>query len=92
MNLDRADEDHDRVLIVVAGLLTAVSAPQPTAQQRLSIIDVHPHAHAADHQGPPPSDEALRAGTLEVMGDIFYDNAARFRRLSDAEIARHRAM
>lgn len=35
-------------------LLMLASAAPLIAQQRLPIIDMHLHAHAADHQGPPP--------------------------------------
>ncbi len=39
---------------VPAVLLVLVYGPQLFAQERPPIIDVHLHAHAADHQGPPP--------------------------------------
>lgn len=40
--------------IMTAGLIVSLPAHALTAQERPPIIDMHLHAHAADHQGPPP--------------------------------------
>lgn len=39
---------------IISSVLLTVLAVPVSAQQRLPIIDVHLHALAADHQGPPP--------------------------------------
>jgi hypothetical protein len=39
---------------IAACLVTLLWASQVLAQERLPIIDMHLHAHAADHQGTPP--------------------------------------
>jgi hypothetical protein len=65
-------------------LATPVLTLPGFAKEPLPVIDMHTHAYTADVQGPPPRDQQKR--------DILYNNAARFLRLSDAEIARHHGM
>ena len=38
----------------VAACLLVLAVPRLSAQQQPPILDMHLHAHAADHQGPPP--------------------------------------
>jgi hypothetical protein len=45
---------HDTRLTLVVWMAFAVAYPRAAAQERPPIIDVHLHALAADHQGPPP--------------------------------------
>lgn len=39
---------------MLASFIVVLSPVPAVAQERLPIIDMHLHAHAADHQGPPP--------------------------------------
>ncbi len=55
-----------RLLVLAFGLFLAL--PQLSAQERLPIIDMHLHAHAADEQGPPPLAICTPINPLSCMG------------------------
>jgi hypothetical protein len=65
------------------------------AQDRQPIIDMHLHAYPVGHFWPETIEtgiESIKTAeflTGEQKRDILYNNAARFLRLSEDEIARH---
>jgi hypothetical protein len=80
----QAPKDLHLKRILLTLFLASVGTPLFAQQLPLPIVDVHLHAEAADAQGPPPL-----AVCTPLQGAVLYNNAARFLRFSDGEIARH---
>jgi hypothetical protein len=81
---------------IVSLILILLLPGAVTAQDRLPILDVQLHALASDQMIWPGVIERAVAVieeapflSQEQKRDIFYNNAARFLRLSEEEIARH---
>lgn len=69
-------------------LLLSLGSTPALAAIRDPIIDVHMHALHADDQGPPPMGMCTPIVSMPVWDqrDILYNNAARFLRLTPAQM------